>query len=492
MSLSQSEQQQAHNQAESRYAAAHPELRSNEGMESDPEFLRMYSEAAASIESSHVSTPATTAPRSDTVVAPCPFREQALSTENCNFTLLQVNKSGDTNRVYRSGSGQPRIIEIVAGRVSAKATMELRLSGVSISCDTHNQRVWNVSPLLPGTNLTSNSSLDMSLGWTGNVSELGFFNQNIRPTRYEVGANTHNRAENIAINVYPDYAWSGSASVNFTINQSTRHVEYGGLNIQLSRTDDNRTSQYGGRVQEIVDLLARFFGFTFLIKDICQTVAAGAVEFGVVPPSFVITIGSRWQENLRTLRCGYYYTLTIAFTPLVGISVNVNLGIVAIQAIPYIGRLVAGMAGPAISRYIAITFTIQSTISVDVTASKSADSDSGTLNGGLTGQIAFDFSIRGQINRDFGLFAVNCGLSGGARGSVTVALRGPLIDRSGSYASLGANFDGLTLYARAYCRAGSSETTRFETTREQAGGSGEETYLWIAARPLGSEIRINI
>jgi len=521
MSLSQAEQRQAYTQAERRYAESHPELtQSNtQAMESDEDFWRMYREEAAAIESSHVTPPPPAATRSDTVVAPCPLMEHFSMV--CGFATLQANKSQDSNRVYRSTPGShSHVLEIVAGRNRAKATVEVRLTGVAISCDTHNNRVWDVSPQVPGTNLTNNSSLDLSLGWRGNTANLGFFNHRISPTTYEVSANTHNKSEHLTIRVYPDYAWEGTASVSFRVEEGTRNIRYDGLNIQFSRTDDNVTTQFGGRIQEIVDLLCRFLGFVFDVKEIAQTVTAGAVVWSLVPPTFAISLNSKWQENTTNLRCGYFYTLRLAFNPLIGIQLTVNLGIIAIQAIPYIGRLVAGMAGEAITRYISVTFTLQGTIAVDVTASKSSDADSGTVSGGLTGQLGFDFNIRGQVNRDFGLFAINCGLSGGARGSVTVALRGPLIDTAGSYASLTANFDGLTLYVRAYCRAGSSQTTRqtttaqgvtsgytnpdgsyavtdnsprlgAETNREQAGGNGEETYLWIAARPLG-EHRINL
>lgn len=519
MSLSQSEQQQAHANAERRYATAHPELTTSEGMESDPEFQRLYCDEAAAIEASHVPPrPATS--RCDDTTSSCHPPVEPTETVNCNFNSMQVNKSGDSNRVFRSGAGRSGVIEIVAGRTRAKATIELRLQGVSISCDDHDHRVWNVSPQVAGAVLTNNSSLNLSLGWTGDVSRLGFFNHRIAPTRYEVTANTHNKSKSIVINVYPDYAWEGTASVSFRVEEGTRNIRYDGLSIQFSRTDDNVTTQFGGRIQEIIDLLARFLGFIFDVKEIARTVTAGAVSWSLVPPTFAISMNTKWQENPTNLRCGYYYTLRLAFNPLIGIQLTVNLGIIAIQAIPYIGSLVARMAGDEITRYIAITFTLQGTIGVDVTASKSAEAGSGTINGGLTGQLSFDFSIRGQVNRDFGLFAVNCGIGGGARGSVTLALRGPLIDTAGSYASFTANFDGLTLYIRAYCRAGSSQTTRQETpgrsysggytgedgsyrvtdtaqrlggetNREQAGGNGEETYLWIAARPLG-ESRINL
>ncbi len=521
MSLSQSEQQQARANAERRYAAAHPELTTSAGMESDPEFQRMYCDEAAAIEAAHVPPPPSSTARCDDTTSSCHPPVEPTETVNCNFTSMQVNKSGDTNRVFRSTAARSGVIDIVAGRTRAKATMELRLQGVSITCDDHDHRVWNVSPQVPGAVLTNNSSLNLDLGWTGDVSRLGFFNQRIAPTRYEVTASTHNKSKSITINVYPDYAWEGTASVSFRVEEGTRNIRYDGVNIQFSRTDDNVTTQYGARIQEIIDLLARFFGFIFDVKHIAETVTAGAVTWGLVPPTFAISMNTKWQENTTNLRCGYYYTLRLAFSPLIGIQLTVNLGIIAIQAIPYIGTLVARMAGPEISRYIAITFTIQGTIGVDVTASKSAEAGSGSVSGGLTGQVGMDIGIRGQVNRDFGLFAVNCGISGGARGSVTLTLRGPQIDTAGSYASFAANFDGLTLYVRAYCRAGSSQTTRQETpgrsyssgytgedgswqvrdtahhvagetNREQAGGNGEETYLWIAARPLGDPARIDL
>ena len=521
MSLTPDEETLAYNNAERRYAAAHPEMTQSDTqtMESDERFWQMYRAEAAAIEASHVPPVTHDTSRSDTVQSGCP--PPPAHTEDCGFTSMQVNKSGDSNRVYRSTSADPNVLEIVAGRVRAKATVEFRLSGVSISCPTHNNRVWNVSPMVSGATLTNNSSLDLSLGWNGDTSQLGFFNHNIQPTEYLVRASTHNKTKNIRIRVYPDYAWEGSLTVNFRVEEGTRHVRYDGLSIQFTRTDDNVSTQYGGRIQEVVDLLARWLCFIMDVKDIAQQVTAGAFTWSLVPPSFAISMNTKWQENTTNLRCGYYYTLRLAFSPLVGIQFTANLGIIAIQAIPYIGRLVAGMAGEEITRYISVTLTISGTLSVDVTASKSAERDSGTINGGLTGQIGFDFNIRGQINRDFSLFAINCGVSGGARGSVSATLRGPLFDRSGAYASLAANFDGLTLYVRAYCRAGSSQTTRQhtssqtyesgytgadgsfqvrdssarvggETNREQAGGAGEESYVWIAARPLGNEVRINL
>ena len=520
MSLTIDEERQASVNAERRYAAAHPEATSSAGMVHDPQFRQFFCEEVAAIEASHTRPTVLSGARCDSATSTCPLAQKDTNhTVNCNFNSLTVNKENDSNRVYRSTSHDRNVLELVAGRNRAKATVQLRAAGVSIQCDEHNHRVWNVSPVVSGATLNNNDSLDLSLGWAGDTSELGFFNHNIQPTVYHVVISTHNRSQDIRVKIYPDYAWEGSASVNFRVEG--RSIHYDGLSIQLQRTDDNVTTQYGGRIQEIIDLLCRYFMFILTVKDIAQRVTAGAFTWSLVPPCFAITIGSRWQENTTNLLCGYYYNLRLAFNPLVGIQLVINLGIIAIQAIPYIGTLVARMAGEEITRYIAVTFTLSGTIGCDITASKNSTDSSGTVNGGITGQVGFDFQVRGQINRDMTFMAINCGIRGGARATVTATLRGPVIDRSGSYISLGANFDGLTLYAAAYCRMGSSQTTRqatttapayetghigeggtyavrnvspqlgAETNREQAGGAGETAYLWIEQRELGTH-RFNL
>jgi hypothetical protein len=173
------------------------------------------------------------------------------------------------------------------------------------------------------------------------------------------------------------------------------------------------------------------------------------------------------------------------------------------------------MAADEIKRYVAVTFTLQGTLGVDVSYSKNAAEEEGRVTGGATGRISFDLQIRLQFNRDMYFVAINSGVRGGARGSATASIRGPLIDRAGSYVSLDATFDGLSVYIAAYARAGASQTTTQRTPRrgvvgdynspdgsyqvrdtghrlagetqtEEAGGAAELVFPWIDPKPLGN------
>ena len=520
MPLTQQERQEARVNAENRYLSEGGTAGSSSEMEADPLYRRIHREEIAFIENRHLAQEREqqqqTAVRQDAAAVPCGSPEEENETVNCHFETLTVNKSGDSNRIYRSNGRDAAVLELVAGHTSAKTTVECVLAGIVISnCTTHNQRVWNVSPAVTGANLSQNNRLDLDLLWKGDRSSLGFFNQNASPTVYHISANTHNRQKSIEVRIYPDHAWEGSASVSFRLEEGTRRILYDGTGIQLSRTDDGVTTQFGGKLNEVLGILSRFLDMIFQIKDLAKRVTAGACSWDIVPPCFTLTINSKWQENTTNLRCGYYYNGRLAFDPLVGIQFVANLGVIAIQAIPYVGRLVAQLAADEITRYVAVTFTLQGTIGVNVSYSKNAEEESGRITGGATGRVSFDFQIRAQFNRDLYFVAINCGIRGGARGSVTGTFQGPQIDRTGSYAALEANFDGLTVYAAAYARAGASQTTTQrtpgrglvgdynnpegnyqvretghrlggETQSEEAGGAAEQVYPWIDPRPLGS------
>ena len=519
MPLSQQQQDEAQRNAEDRYISEGGSATSSEEMHADPNYRRIHQEEIAFIENQVLEEERQTTQqqqfRADSHSVPC-SEEGESETVNCNFSTLTVNKTEDSNRVYRSNGSDAAVLELVAGHSRAKATIECVLDGIVISnCTTHNNRVWNVSPAVTGADLSQNGRLNLDLVWRGDRSTLGFFNQSALPTIYTISANTHNKSESIEVRVFPDHAWEGSVTVAFRVEEGTRNLRYDGTGVQLNRTDDGSTRQFGGRINEVLEILSRYLNLIFEIKDIARQVTAGAVEWSLVPPSFAFSINSKWQENTTNLLCGYYYNGRLAFDPLVGIQFQANLCIIALQAIPYIGRLIAQMAADEISQYVAVTFTIQGTVGVDVNYSKNADEESGTLNGGATGRISFDFQIRVQFNRDLYFISINCGARAGARASFTATIRGPQIDRAGSFASLEGTFDGLTLYASAYGRAGTSQTTRQrtpgrgivgdyntpegnyqvrdtghtlgnETSTEASGANAEETYVWIAARSLGS------
>lgn len=524
MALSQAETEEAQLNAENRYLSEGGEATDRSQMGLDPEFQRIHQEEIAFIENRHIEQESQEqqqdSMRQDNPTDPCSTPEDN-QTVNCYFDTLTVNKTGDSNRIYRSNGRDEAVLELVAGHTEAKATIECVLAGVDASsCPMHNQRVWNISPAITGADLSKNNRLDLDLLWKGDRSTLGFFNQSASPTIYRISSNTHNNSKDIEVRVYPDHAWEGTVNVAFRLEEATQRILYDGSGIQLSRTDDGFTRQFGGRINDVLEILSRYLNLIFEIKSISQTVTAGAVNWGLVPPNFTFALNSKWQENTTNLRCGYYYNGRLAFDPLVGIQLVVNLGILAIQAIPYIGRLVAQMAGDEITRYVAITFTLQGTLGVDVSYSKNAEEESGSLSGGATGRISFDIQIRAQFNRDLYFVTVNCGVRAGSRGSATASIRGPLIDRSGSYASLDATFDGLSVYAAAYGRVGASQTTTQrtpgrgltgdynnpdgnyqvretgntlagETQTEEAGSDAEEVYPWIDPRPLGS-VRINL
>lgn len=520
MALTQDDRNRARRNAENRYISEGNTASTSEEMQRDPVFHSIYCGELAFVENEIINREReqqriASEQRSDSARSPCQSDSEA-TTVPCGFTSLTVNKVGDSNRVYRSIGSDDPILELVAGHTSAKATIENVLTGLGIyNCAAHNNRVWNVSPQVNPSDLTNNTRLNLDLLWRGDRSTLGFFNHSVVPTTYRISANTHNNSKNIEVRIYPDHAWEGSITVAFRVEETTRRLLYDGAGIQLSRTDDGVTTQFGGRLNEVLEMLSRYLNLIFEIKNITETVAAGAVQWSLVPPSFTIALNTKWQENTTNLNCGYYYNGRIAFDPLVGIQMVINLGIIAIQAIPYIGRLVAQMAADEITRYVAITFTLQGTLGVDVSFSKNSTDDTGTITGGATGRISFDFQIRAQFNRNLYFIAINCGIRGGARGSVTSTIRGPQIDRSGSYVNLDANFDGLTLYIAAYGRAGASQTTQQTTPRngivgdynnpestyqvrderhqvagetrtEEAGASAEETYPWVDPRPLGS------
>lgn len=509
MPLSQAERDQARTRAESDYVAAGGCATSQTEMECDPLFQEFYREEIATIENEHMEAERRRSSVTPIFVLRDPYDTSAMGPSSpcatgeervpCNFTSLTVNKSGDSNRVFRSTSSDFPILEVVGGHTRASVALECRLEGTNVaSCTSHNHRVWNVSPAVGGSDLTHNASLDLPLVWRGNRDSLGFFNMNASPTTYRISASSHDAMESIQVRVYPDYSWEGQVSVLFRVEEVTRNIRFDGAGVQLSLTDDGVTTNYGGRINNLLQIFERWLEVIFDIKDIAETVTRGSITWDLVPPSFVFSINSKWQENTTNLLCGYYYNGRLAFDPLIGIQLTVNLGIIALQALPYIGTLIARMAADEINRYVSFTFTVQGTLGVDVSYSKDAEEESGSVNGGLTGRITFDLQGRAQVNRQYYVVTVNAGIRAGMRGAVSGILRGPQIDRSGSYASATLNFDGISLYVACYGRVGVSSTTdgdapRHETsTSDDSGGSAERVYPIIDPRQPLKECRFNL
>jgi len=526
MTQTPSDQDLAYTRAQDRYLDSGGMATTGEEMRDDPLFRELYVEEVERIQNDRLAQErrrqASERRRADAAVVPCPYADQ--ETVVCYFDVLKVNKVGDDNRVYMSNGSDQQVLEVVAGHTRAKTSIICNALGVTLSnCSHHENRVWNVSPMIAGANLQKNDKLELDLLWRGDVSSLGFFNLNASPTVYTISANTHNKQEFLSVKVYPDRAWEGSVNVGFRLEERTKRVRYESTGIVFNRFDDGVSTQFGGKIADILETLARYFGLLFEVKEIGKKVTAGAFDCQIVPPVFTISMNSKWQENTTNLLCGYYYNGRIAFDPLVGIEFTANLGIIAMQAIPYVGTILARMAAKEIEKYVAITFRVTGTLGVDVRFSKnaSANAPSPTI-GGATGRIAFNLQIRAQFNRDLHFVAINCYASGGARGSVTTTFNGPNIDRSGSFATVEATFDGLSVYVAATGRMGASQNTRQETigrdyvanrdnpeneyrvsdnahhlsnevsdSNTEGQGDAERVYPWIPPKLLGSS-RINL
>lgn len=469
-----------------RYSEAHQSSPDLSTIATDPEFLDMVAEELSAIESERASGAG-----SDSGTVGCPVPHSPPTTEPCNFTELVVNKLRDGDRVYHSNTATEHVLELVAGRSVLKAHVQFQQTAGVGPCGTHNNHSWDVAPHATIVSST-NAELNADLVWRGNTADLGFFNSGIAPTSYQFAAHRHGNSKIIQVRIYPDYAWSGTVTLSTSINPDNNHIEFSDASVVFTRVDDGQTQNLGGSITEFFTMLRRFYNFLQGVKEIADFVSQGTVTWQPVPPSFNISINSRWQENTANLRCGYYINFSLGFTPLIGLQLTIVLSNIAIAAIPYIGPLIIRAAGSRIREYVAITFTVTGTIGGTFNYAKSVSEPSGHASGSATGQLQFDFQIRGQINRDFAFVIINCGVRAGARGSVTVTGTGPVIDSQGMYLQLGATFDGLTLYAGIYCRAGTSRDTRTESSSSAPGASDEETYPWVEARDLIDPIRLRL
>ncbi len=453
----------------------------------DPRFMEIYEEEVRADQTG--TSPAT---RSDSRGTGCPDGTGPASSEPCNFSILQINKANDSDRVYRSNQSVGDSISFVAGRNVVKANVQFRLTGTEGPCSQHNNHIWDFNRRHITVTTENNTSLDAGFIWSGNADRLGFFNHGIQPSIYNIACNTHRNSKRIQVKVYPDYSWSGTVTFSSRINPDTNAIEFDDTTVTFSRTDDGRTSNFGGSITDFLRLIRNFYRFLNGVKEITDFVSQATVRWQPVPPSFSISINTRWQENPTNLDCGYYINFSLGFTPLIGLQLNIVLSNVAIAAIPYVGALIVRAAGRHIERYVAITFTISGTINGTFNYSKETTEPSGRASGSVSGVLSFDFQIRGQVNRDFSFFVINCGIRGGARTSVTITGSGPNLDSSGLYLGLGATFDGLTLYYGAYCRAGTTRDTRIESGSSAPGASDENTYPWVAARDLIEQRRLRL
>lgn len=483
MSLTSEQEQVVYNEARNVWLQTHSSAFTTRQMESDREFVtllrigrayleeqnRLRAAAAHSDMRQDATTSSTTeragTNRSDTAIATCPnathIRDVAQSMD-CEFNTLSVHKEGDTNRVYRSNSADMPQLSVVAGHHHSPANLQCRLSSARVNCDFHHQSVWNLIPALTNADFRNNSSLDFSLT---SRSELNpFINNNILPIRQRVVASTCNKTSEVEVLVYPDWSLEGILGFRFNRNRSGRW-NFAISSLSLEVTSDGHTEAYElNFFRTVLQRIADFMNLTAIASEILHDITHAPVEWEIMPPNAELSINTGWQENLNDLQCGYYVNASLGFSPLIGITWEIDLGETALRAImasapPVYAAYQSISSLISVSEFIQITLRIESVINYEFTLHyNTTNGEYPSPDGGVEGVITIQFEITLTPERITRALGINCEISAGVETGITIQARGPLIDRNGGFISLQANFNGATLYAGIEFSMGTSST----------------------------------
>ena len=494
MSLTPKDKQAAHAKAMEQYRAQDPQGKGPADIGSDQVFQDFYHAELKAIETAKIPAlppPAPVTTRRDATTMKCAAKPRQASAKPCKFTVLQTNKPG-SDRQYVSGGGGEAKLGIVSGHTRHRSTVQSRLSGVSISCPKHNGRVWNVSPMVPGTTLTNNAALDVKLRWTGSPKSLGILNHEVSPTTYKLSAITHELKESVEVEVYPDRKWAVSIEAEFGLRK-----EPWGLtcepSISVSRQDDGATVQYGDTFEKIIERVSQFALIVNDVRSIAETVAGGWMpEFEITPPNFKLELSSGWEE-LDDLTCGYQTSIEFGGDPLIGVELEWSLGKAAIQAIPLVGGLLVRAAGSAIDRYIAITLSLEGEIAWSLSKKKPAAGDWEPVENEASGRIGITLSARGQLERNIPYWGINS-ITMSAKSGITIEPEEVKLGSGSFQAKVNVNFDGLVVEIRGTQRTGASrdeEEDAEEGEEEEAASPLEWSRVWMDERTLKTlEIKI--
>lgn len=454
---------------------------------SDPELNEFYQAELKAIEASHTPAlppPAPVSTRRDATSMGCAAKPRPASAKPCKFTVLKANKPG-SDRQYDSGAGVPAELGIVSGHTRLRSTVQSRLSGVSISCPKHNGRVWNVSPMVAGTNLTNNAALDVKLRWLGSPKSLGILNHEVTPTTYKLSAVTHELKESVEVQVYPDRKWAVSVEAEFGLNKDPWGLTCE-PSLKVSRTDDGDTTQYADAFLKVVEGVRKFASVVNDVRSIAETVAGGWMpEFEMKPPNFKLELSSGWEE-LDDLDCGYQTSIEVGGDPLIGVQLEWSLGKAAIQAIPLVGRMIVWAAGSMIDRYIAITLALEGDLGWALSWKKPAGGPWDPLENEATGKISLTLAARGQLERNIMYWGINS-IALSAKTGITIKPEEVKLGSRSFHAKVQVDFEGLVVEIKGTERRGASHDELEED--EDAGDQEESSPLewsrvWMEERPL--------
>lgn len=276
--------------------------------------------------------------------------------------------------------------------------------------------------------------------------------------------------------------------------QTKSHVSLGtnslgaikGVEVKdLSFESGGIKAKINDRLRDNLNGLFKTIKFIQFIKGLLDKLSASSgtpVKFELNYPKIDLDATWQWKEISGTPNCGFEYSITGGFHPLIGCGVEVDLLGAALLAIPGWGPIINKILHTI--EYISgddliIKLKLNGDMNFDVGVTKAASAKEPTINSGNSHvDIILELSALLKLKKH----SVIIGYGGGAKGSakITITLRKPIVQNIGINLPCDYQFNGITLTSVEYVKEGSKWSSFFPDDEGEIEEKSNEIGTWLA------------
>ena len=270
--------------------------------------------------------------------------------------------------------------------------------------------------------------------------------------------------------------------------QTKSHVNLGtnslgeikGVEVKdLSFESGGIKAKINDRLRDNLNGLFETIKFVQFIKGLLDKLSAGSgtpIKFELSYPKIDLDATWQWKEISGTPNCGFEYSVTGGFHPMIGCGVEVDLLDAALG--PGLNT-VLGVIEHITGDNITVKLKLNGDLNFDIGVTKVASAKEPTFN---TGDAHVDIVL--ELSALLKLKKSNCiiGYGGGVKGSskITISLHKPIVQDFGINLPCDYQFNGITLTKVEYKKEGSFFSTVFPDEEKEIVEKETEIGTWLA------------
>ncbi len=275
--------------------------------------------------------------------------------------------------------------------------------------------------------------------------------------------------------VYPQIQWDVDISLSAATSEESLELDFNG---KVAVTVTGRKREFGGEIKSDLNRALNIVALVFKITKFLTRLGAelGGVEISFDLPQLRFK-GSWGRKEIGTSpKCGFVSDWSLAFAPLVRVTLRLDIVEFLVKKFPAIGQAIERLREAVRKEAdVEIFFEAKGTIDGKF-AYRKAGFQAGEADGHLGGEL--EMTLEGHASGDFKVLFVHAGAEGKLGGRATfLSDISAGSDEKGAYAQGCLSFEGLTLYAMVAVDGGLTFTwpPEFEDPPSVSQTSGDET-----------------